>query len=276
MKSWIWAGTAVLLIFFISPGEVAADGFDWPTDSLEQVHAGVDDERVIVSGPNQGQPVQQGFTVADILRNLGIVAVVLSVVILLLVEFYYKVRIKRSTYRWLMLLGLFVLPVLVGISAMGTLLEETKTVDSCQSCHVMEPFVLEMQDPEGGSLASRHYDNKWIEDNQCYHCHTSYGVQGDLAAKRDGFRHWLLFVTETWPEPIEFAGSYPNQNCMACHGGTPKYEEVPSHAAIAEDLASNKVSCTSCHGPAHPLPNERDIDYEPEELQTMLESHGIN
>lgn len=276
MKRWIWAGAAVLMMAWGLPLEAPANEFDWPTNSPEQVHAGVDDERVAVSGPNQGRPAQQGFTVTDILRNLGVVAVLLAIAILLIVEFYYKVKIKRSTYRWLMLLGLFVLPVLVGISAMGTLLEETKTVESCASCHVMDPFVLEMQDPQGGSLASRHYENNWIADQQCYHCHTSYGVQGDLAAKRDGFRHWLLFVTETWPEPIEFAGSYPNQNCTACHGGTPKYEAIPSHTALADDLASNKVSCTSCHGPAHPLPQERDIEFEPEELQAILEAHEVN
>lgn len=271
----IVSGVIILLLLAGLPAELYGDGFDWPTDSLEQVHAGVDDERVIVSGPNQGQPVEEGFTVADMLRNIGIAAAILAIGILLLVEFYFKVRISRSTYRWLMLFGLFVLPLLVGISAMGTMLEETKTVDSCASCHVMEPFVGEMIDPQGGSLASRHYENKWIEDKQCFHCHTSYGVQGDLAAKRDGFRHWLLFVTETWPEPIEFAGSYPNQNCTACHGGTPNYEEVPSHKAIEEDLRSNKVSCTSCHGPAHPLPHQREVDIDREELQQMMEVYAI-
>ena len=264
----------ILLAGLISTDIAVASDYDWPSDSPEEVHAGVDDDRVVVSGPNQGQTVDQGITMAELLRNLGIVAGVLAIIILLVVEFYYKVRIARSTYRWLMLLGLFILPLLVGVSAMGTLLEETKTVESCASCHVMEPFVFEMQAPEGGSLASRHYENNWIEDNQCYHCHTTYGIQGDLAAKRDGFRHWLLFVTETWPEPIEFAGSYPNQNCTKCHGGTPKYNNVPSHNALAEDLATNEVSCVSCHGPAHPVPGERDMDYEPDELQTLLDNHG--
>ncbi|MDA2913379.1 hypothetical protein MYX77_05385 [Acidobacteriia bacterium AH_259_A11_L15] len=143
------------------------------------------------------------------------------------------------------------------MSTATTVFEETKTVGSCASCHVMDPFVNDMKNPTSASLAARHYRNKWIADHQCYSCHTTYGAHGTLAAKRDGFRHWLLYVTETWTEPIQYSGTYPNSNCLACHANTRKFAAVRSHGVLAPDLASDRVSCVTCHGPPHPVPSER-------------------
>jgi hypothetical protein len=121
----------------------------------------------------------------------------------------------------------------------------------------MEPFVDDMYDPESSSLAARHYRNRWISDEQCHHCHTSYGAQGTLAGKRDGFRHWLLYVTGTYQEPMEYSGSYPNSNCLECHEETTPLVEGKSHQALMDDLLANRVQCATCHGPPHPTPDER-------------------
>jgi len=160
-------------------------------------------------------------------------------------------------YRVLLIISLFVLPVIIGLGTSVTVLETTKTVQSCGSCHVMDPFVNDLYDPESSTLAARHYKNRWISEYQCYTCHTTYGAHGTFEGKRDGFRHWLLFVTQTWDEPIRYAGSYPNMNCTACHGGTTAFQEIPSHQALSSKMRADEVSCTSCHGPAHPTPAER-------------------
>lgn len=201
---------------------------------------------------------QQGVTAATLFRNAGFVAALLGIVVLVLVEFAYRDRLDRAAYHWALFVGLLALPGLALIGTTETVFEETKTVASCNTCHVMEPFVDDLRDPESATLAARHYQNKWIATHQCYQCHTTYGVHGTLAAKRDGFRHWLLYVTRTWPDPIEYAGSYPNENCTDCHAGTPAFEEVESHDALRNDLTTDRVSCATCHGPPHPTPTERE------------------
>ena len=211
---------------------------------------------------DQLQPVspaaEKGITVGELMRLAGIFAVVAALFILILIEFVYKDRINRMNYRLLLIISLFVLPVIVGLGTSATVLETTKTVESCGTCHVMDPFVNDLYDPESSTLAARHYKNQWISEYQCYTCHTTYGAHGTFEGKRDGFRHWLLFVTRTWEDPIRYAGSYPNMNCTACHGGTTAYRDVPSHLALADKFRTDEVSCTSCHGPAHPTPKERD------------------
>jgi cytochrome c nitrite reductase small subunit len=191
------------------------------------------------------------------MRGVGVLVTLAAIVGLIGVEFVYRRKLHQRTYHWMLLLGLFVLPAIAGMSMTTTLFEETKTVASCASCHVMTPFIKDMMDPNSATLAARHYKNKWIADHQCYVCHTNYGVHGTLAAKRDGLRHWLLYVTGTWKEPIEYAGSYPNSICARCHTLTHKFERVVSHWLLAADLATNRVACVSCHGPSHPVPRER-------------------
>ncbi|GIX07546.1 MAG: hypothetical protein KatS3mg115_1949 [Candidatus Poribacteria bacterium] len=199
----------------------------------------------------------QGMTSAQLLRVLGVIAAALGVVLLILVEFVWRDRFSIGGYHWLLFAGLFLLPVVAILGTTATVFEETKTVESCNSCHVMEPFVNDLKDPHSPTLAARHYRNKWIPENQCYHCHTTYGIHGTLAGKRDGFRHWLLYVTGTYQEPVQYSGSYPNENCLACHSQTSVWEEVRAHQLLKEDLTSNRVGCYTCHGPVHPAPPER-------------------
>jgi hypothetical protein len=78
-----------------------------------------------------------------------------------------------------------------------------------------------------------------------------------VEGKRDGFRHWLYYVTNTYADPIQYAGSYDNSNCLACHQGTAKWERVKSHQALVAEFSTDRIACIACHGPPHPLPNER-------------------
>lgn len=193
-----------------------------------------------------------GPTLAGTLATIALVSIVLGVVGLLLVEFVFKHRIPRGTYRWLLLLGLLVLPAFALLGASGSMFEEMKTVEACNSCHVMNPFVDDMRDPASATLAARHFRTGAIPAKQCYACHTGYGIFGTAEAKRDGFRHWLLYVTRTWEEPITFKGSYPNSNCLACHATSPTFREVESHRALRLPLERDEIGCFTCHGLPHP------------------------
>ena len=145
------------------------------------------------------------------------------------------------------------------LSTTATVMEGTKRVEACASCHVMGPFVNDLKNPASPTLAARHFKNKWIARDQCYGCHISYGATGTIEGKRDGFRHWLYYVTGTYSDPIKFVGSYSNSNCLYCHEGTRIWERIKSHNALRTDLEQDLIACIRCHGPPHPLPHERTL-----------------
>jgi cytochrome c nitrite reductase small subunit len=198
-----------------------------------------------------------GVSLGGTLGTIALLAVVLGIVGLVAVEFVWKDRLPRSTYRWLLLIGLLVLPAFALLGSTGSMFEEMKEVESCNSCHVMNEFVDDMHDPQSASLAARHFRSGAIPAKQCYSCHTGYGIFGTMESKRDGFRHWLLYVTRTWEEPITFKGSYPNSNCLGCHATGPAFREVESHSALREPLSNDEMGCFTCHGVPHPLRPER-------------------
>ena len=132
-----------------------------------------------------------------------------------------------------------------------------KEVSSCSSCHVMLPMVNDMTDPSSQTLAARHFSNKWIPEQQCYTCHTDYGLSGTLKAKMDGYRHLARYTTRTFTEPIASPSTYNNDNCMQCHSDTRKFDSVSSHIALSERIAESTLSCLSCHGSAHPTRAQR-------------------
>ena len=132
-----------------------------------------------------------------------------------------------------------------------------KEVSSCSSCHVMRPMVNDMTDPSSQTLAARHFANKWIPRQQCYTCHTDYGLSGNLKAKMDGYRHLARYTTGTYMEPIASPSLYDTDNCMKCHSDTRKFEVVSSHIAIRERLSDSSISCLNCHGSAHPTRAQR-------------------
>ena len=125
-------------------------------------------------------------------------------------------------------------------------------VDACNRCHVMRPMVNDMMDPQSDTLAARHFKNRWIPRDQCYGCHSDYGLSGDLAAKMEGFRHLARYTTRTYREPIQYRGVFDNDNCLKCHAGMPKFEAVPWHHTVMASLVKNETSCLNCHGLSHP------------------------
>jgi cytochrome c nitrite reductase small subunit len=138
-------------------------------------------------------------------------------------------------------------------------------VEACARCHVMRPMVHDMRDPHSDNLAARHYRNHWIPQDQCFHCHSDYGLSGDLEAKLTGFRHLARYTTRTYHEPIVGRTAFNNQNCLKCHDGAPRFEAVASHQTVGELLGASAMSCLNCHGKAHPTREQRtpgSADYD--------------
>ena len=169
-------------------------------------------------------------------------------------------RVKKAIFP-----GLIVLPVLMAFLANYHVFETSKTVEACQSCHVMKPFTNDLMDAESMTLAARHYKNNWIPKDQCYGCHKDYGFNGNFKAKTDGYRHLMRYITGTFAEPIAYRGEFNNANCMSCHEATGKFKAVDMHTSIVDHFADNSVSCLNCHGRAHPTRLQRtpgSADYQ--------------
>jgi cytochrome c nitrite reductase small subunit len=159
--------------------------------------------------------------------------------------------------RLVALMALIVLPAGAVLLANYHTFEGVHEVRGCASCHVMLPMVNDLRDPGSETLAARHYKNKWIAENQCYHCHSDYGLGGNLEAKMTGFRHLARYTTRTYQEPIKARVKFDNNNCLHCHEDTPKWVAVESHVESRKDLAANQMTCLDCHGEAHPTAAER-------------------
>jgi hypothetical protein len=159
--------------------------------------------------------------------------------------------------RLVALMALIVLPAGAIFIANYHTFEGVHEVRGCASCHVMLPMVNDMRDPASETLAARHYKNKWIAENQCYTCHSDYGLGGDLEAKMTGFRHLARYTTRTYHEPIVARVKFDNNNCLHCHDGTPKWMAVPPHVESHKELVANQVMCVDCHGDAHPTAAQR-------------------
>jgi len=121
----------------------------------------------------------------------------------------------------------------------------------------MLPMVNDMEDPASDTLAARHFKNHWIPQDQCYNCHSNYGLHGDLEAIAEGYRHLARYTTWTYTEPVKFRGRFDNADCLKCHGGAPRFEAVRSHQIVASLLTSSAMSCLNCHGRAHPTRAQR-------------------
>lgn len=152
-----------------------------------------------------------GLSSVDLFRVVGLVATAGGIVLLILVQYVYRKRLSHSLYHRLLLVGLFLLPLIATWSTTATVMEGTKSVQACMSCHVMHPFVNDMTNPESPTLAARHYKNEWIAKDQCYACHVSYGVTGTMEGKRDGLRHWLHYVTNTYRIRFSSSAATPTQ-----------------------------------------------------------------
>ena len=59
----------------------------------------------------------------------------------------------------------------------------------------MHGYVKDLKDPDSENIAAIHYKYRWIADNQCYECHSEYGLFGTAKAKMSRIRHiWSYYV----------------------------------------------------------------------------------
>ena len=201
-----------------------------------------------------GLPLPHGWigTTADWMRGLGIGFVLLNLVLLAVAwRSLRRSGIGASTRGWLFV-AVGLLPLMVAFLSFAHGLEQSSTVGSCGSCHVMTPFVADLRDVQSDSLAATHFKNRYIQDRQCYTCHSNYGLGGTLRAKLEGLGHVWRYTTGAYELPIKIAAPYDNVRCLGCHGESQKFLNAAGHPKEElPNLARNVTSCLDCHGPAH-------------------------
>lgn len=154
----------------------------------------------------------------------------------------------------LLIAGVVAFPLL--ISGIGTILvfERAERVEFCASCHLtMKSFVDDMKDPKSNSLAALHFKNRYIPDNQCYECHTAYGLFGTVEAKKEGIHDVYAYYTRTFHLPIKLRHPYPSNDCLKCHAASAKW--IALHEDYKDALFSGEATCMQCHAGSNPAHN---------------------
>jgi len=207
-----------------------------------------------VAAAEDAVPLPRGWigTTSDWVRGFGIAFVLLNLALLALAWRRLGRAGVTPTLRGWLFVAVGLVPTMVAFLSFAHGLESTTTVQACGSCHVMTPFVADLQNVDSDTLAAKHFKNRYIQERHCYTCHSDYGLAGTLWAKVDGLGHVWRYTTGTYQHPIKIARPYSNVRCLGCHGASQKFLRAPSHPAEAmSELMSDGTSCLVCHGPAH-------------------------
>ena len=154
--------------------------------------------------------------------------------------------------KWTLLVGLFALPLMTMLS--GNVVGFHNTTQSCAKCHTMDPWLADMKDPKSLTLAAKHYQNRWIVEDQCYTCHTGYGLAGNIQAKWGGLSHVTHYYFTGVPQVIKIHRPFDIDTCLHCHGESALYLKIDQHVdpEMKPKILSGEMSCFECHAAPHP------------------------
>lgn len=149
-----------------------------------------------------------------------------------------------------------ILPAAAYGLGMLMVMEESKDIRFCGSCHVMQPIVESLHATDGSSLAAIHYTRGLVHNGEaCYTCHSGYGIWGTFDAKTAGTMHMLRTLTGRYTLPLELNGTFDINSCLGCHAGAASFRAVTAHQDpdLQQALLSRTMACTgACHPAAHP------------------------
>lgn len=171
----------------------------------------------------------------------------------------YKISIGREhltkvTTRWILLISFLFISPIVYLSSMGIAIQNSKSVEFCNSCHPMEAYVDALSETDSEHISALHYQYRWIAEHQCYSCHTDYGLFGAAGSKIDGINHFVSYYIIGYDTPIKIRGTYNNERCLFCHAPVESFQDIDEHQENAEEIRSSDMSCfgADCHVSPHP------------------------
>jgi hypothetical protein len=152
--------------------------------------------------------------------------------------------------------GLVLLPVFAYVLGNLHVLDESKSVEFCGSCHLTMPPLVESMKSDGSGLAASHYRKGAVSHkNACYVCHSGYGLLGDIDAKLAGINHMIQTIRRSDRFPLKMRSTFDIQSCLDCHMESEPFQSVKGHMTrgIQNRLMTGEIGCTgACHEPAHP------------------------
>jgi nitrate/TMAO reductase-like tetraheme cytochrome c subunit len=182
----------------------------------------------------------------------GVAVALLAVLLIVSVAFRQRAWKVLAPAKWVLLFGLLVLPSMTML--LGNVVGFHKSHQSCAQCHTMDPWVADMKDPKSSTLAALHYQRRWINEDQCYTCHTGYGFTGNLKAKIGGLSHVTHYYITGVPAQIRIKEPFPPATCLHCHADTAKYLKIDQHvdSEMKPKIEKGELSCFECHASPHP------------------------
>ena len=199
-------------------------------------------------------PLPRGWigTTSEWVRGFGIAFGLLNLVLLAFAWKSLRSGGVTPTARGWLFVAVGLVPVMVAFLSFAHGLEGSTTLSACGSCHVMTPFVQDLQNVKSDSLAAKHFKNRYIRESQCYTCHSDYGLAGTIKAKFEGLGHVWRYTAGAYTVPIKINEPYPNVRCLGCHAGSQKFINASGHPKEEmHNLLDGTVPCIACHGPAH-------------------------
>lgn len=176
----------------------------------------------------------------------------IALVLFLLIR-VFRGQILGALFKAMLVVSVVMVPLLAMSAGMLLVFSRAERVEFCATCHLtMKPYVQDMTNPKSEGLAAVHYRNQYIHSNQCYECHTSYGMFGTVEAKIAGIIDVYKYYTRTYKLPIKMRKPYSNGDCLKCHARSAKWLAVAEHSGAQEELFSGGMGCQDCHGITHP------------------------
>jgi len=190
-------------------------------------------------------------------KAIGLSLVAVAALLILYTLIFRRKRLQETSSKWMLFLGICVIPAPVMFLSTAVGLEQSKNVEFCNSCHVMKPFTDDLKDPASKTLAAIHYQNRYIQREHCYRCHTDYGILGTMEAKKAGLGHVWKAGTKSYTLPIKMNKPYNFAICLDCHADSAKFNKEAAHDGVIKETAEGKGNCLDCHDAPHPAPETR-------------------
>jgi cytochrome c-type protein NapC len=153
-------------------------------------------------------------------------------------------------------IAFFILPVVATVLGASIHLENSTSTQFCLSCHVMEAHGKSLYIDDPSYLPAAHFQNNRIPKEQaCFTCHTDYTMFGDVNAKIRGLQHIYVYYFKGAPAKLALYEPFKNRECLHCHATARSYEETSPHREMKDQLASNDMSCLTCHTKVHDVAN---------------------
>ena len=183
--------------------------------------------------------------------RLLIAALALAIAVTLFSLLKYRGRTNGPAAWASLVLSVCLLPSFVVLLGSFLVFERAERVEFCGSCHAaMNAYVADMRNATSPSLAAVHYRNRYIPINQCYVCHTSFGLFGTMQAKIAGVEDVRKYYFRSFHRPIHMRVPYDNGECLKCHADAVRW--TASHANVRDTVLGGRTRCLECHGGAHP------------------------